>query len=355
MLQAALQGGHGRPALGLRGLHPAAARGAALRRRRGHRTACSTRWRTSASTTTCSSFLRERDVVDEPTLDWLAVVPLQRRHLGLPGGRGVLPRLADPAGRGLLRRVRAAGDGDPVDPQPRLGDRRGGVPDVGGGRRARADRDGRTAHPRTVGGRRRRAPRTSAASTPPPIWRPGSATASRRSGTSAHAFTLLHDSERDAFQAQVDSLGRGTTLLVDTYDVAEAVRTAVEVAGPELGAVRIDSGDLLLVAHRVRQQLDELGATGHEDRGHLGPGRVRDRLAGRGAGGRVRRGHPAGDRQRAPDLLDGLQAGRPGGVRRSEGAAAAGGEEVAGRRRPRSAAASGRRGGWTRTGSPRPR
>jgi nicotinate phosphoribosyltransferase len=79
-------------------------------------------------------------------------------------------------------------------------------------------------------------------------------------GTSAHAFTLLHDNERDAFRAQVDSLGRGTTLLVDTYDVAEAVRTAVEAAGPELGAVRIDSGDLLLVAHRVRQQLDELGA-----------------------------------------------------------------------------------------------
>ncbi|MEV5969712.1 nicotinate phosphoribosyltransferase [Streptomyces sp. NPDC051921] len=80
-------------------------------------------------------------------------------------------------------------------------------------------------------------------------------------GTSAHAFTLLHDTERDAFRAQVDSLGSGTTLLVDTYDVAEAVRTAVEVAGTGLGAVRIDSGDLLLVAHRVRAQLDELGAT----------------------------------------------------------------------------------------------
>ncbi|MGW5661859.1 nicotinate phosphoribosyltransferase [Streptomyces sp. NPDC003758] len=80
-------------------------------------------------------------------------------------------------------------------------------------------------------------------------------------GTSAHAFTLLHDSERDAFRAQVESLGRGTTLLVDTYDVTEAVRLAVEVAGPELGAVRIDSGDLLLVAHRVRQQLDALGAS----------------------------------------------------------------------------------------------
>ncbi|TVL89183.1 nicotinate phosphoribosyltransferase [Streptomyces sp. SAJ15] len=79
-------------------------------------------------------------------------------------------------------------------------------------------------------------------------------------GTSAHAFTLLHDSERDAFTAQVASLGKGTTLLVDTYDVAEAVRTAVDLAGPDLGAVRIDSGDLLLLAHRVRQQLDDLGA-----------------------------------------------------------------------------------------------
>jgi nicotinate phosphoribosyltransferase len=79
-------------------------------------------------------------------------------------------------------------------------------------------------------------------------------------GTSAHAFTLLHDSERDAFTAQIASMGRGTTLLVDTYDLGEAVRTAIDVAGPELGAVRIDSGDLLMLAHRVRRQLDELGA-----------------------------------------------------------------------------------------------
>ncbi|RBM21494.1 nicotinate phosphoribosyltransferase [Streptomyces sp. PT12] len=79
-------------------------------------------------------------------------------------------------------------------------------------------------------------------------------------GTSAHAFTLLHDSERAAFTAQVASLGAGTTLLVDTYDIEEAVRVAVEVAGPGLGAVRIDSGDLLVAAHRVRRQLDDLGA-----------------------------------------------------------------------------------------------
>ncbi|MET8157994.1 nicotinate phosphoribosyltransferase [Sphaerisporangium sp. NPDC005289] len=80
-------------------------------------------------------------------------------------------------------------------------------------------------------------------------------------GTSAHAFTLLHGSEYDAFQAQIDSLGHDTTLLVDTYDVAKAVRTAVELAGPGLGAVRIDSGDLAVVAREVRKLLDGLGAT----------------------------------------------------------------------------------------------
>lgn len=80
-------------------------------------------------------------------------------------------------------------------------------------------------------------------------------------GTAAHAFTLLHDSEEDAFRAQVDAMGVGTTLLVDTYDIAEGVRTAVRVAGPELGAVRIDSGDLPVVVGEVRRLLDELGAT----------------------------------------------------------------------------------------------
>jgi nicotinate phosphoribosyltransferase len=80
-------------------------------------------------------------------------------------------------------------------------------------------------------------------------------------GTSAHSFTLLHDSEEDAFRAQITSLGLGTTLLVDTYDVAEAVKLGVSIAGPELGAVRLDSGDLGVLAHEVRAQLDALGAT----------------------------------------------------------------------------------------------
>ena len=80
-------------------------------------------------------------------------------------------------------------------------------------------------------------------------------------GTAAHSFTLLHDSEADAFQAQVDALGPGTTLLVDTYDVPAAVELAVKVAGTGLGAVRIDSGDLPEQVAAVRKQLDSLGAT----------------------------------------------------------------------------------------------
>jgi nicotinate phosphoribosyltransferase len=85
-------------------------------------------------------------------------------------------------------------------------------------------------------------------------------------GTAAHAFTLLYTTksgpdEKAAFKAQVDALGVGTTLLVDTYDITKGVANAVEVAGTELGAVRIDSGDLGVLARQTREQLDRLGAT----------------------------------------------------------------------------------------------
>ncbi|SFR22601.1 nicotinate phosphoribosyltransferase [Lentzea waywayandensis] len=79
-------------------------------------------------------------------------------------------------------------------------------------------------------------------------------------GTCAHAFTLLHDSEEAAFRSQVEALGAGTTLLVDTYDITEGIKTAVAVAGPDLGAIRIDSGDLGVLARQARDQLDSLGA-----------------------------------------------------------------------------------------------
>ncbi|MEN9740468.1 MAG: hypothetical protein RLZ72_734, partial [Actinomycetota bacterium] len=80
-------------------------------------------------------------------------------------------------------------------------------------------------------------------------------------GTAAHSFTLLHDTEEDAFRAQVEAFGSGTTLLVDTYDVHNAIETAVRVAGTELGAVRLDSGDLPSLVRDVREHLDRLGAT----------------------------------------------------------------------------------------------
>ncbi|WP_312170311.1 nicotinate phosphoribosyltransferase [Microbacterium sp.] len=80
-------------------------------------------------------------------------------------------------------------------------------------------------------------------------------------GTAAHSWTLLHETEEEAFRSQIDSLGTDTTLLVDTYDIRAGVETAIRVAGTGLGGVRIDSGDLPIVAGEVRALLDELGAT----------------------------------------------------------------------------------------------
>ena len=72
----------------------------------------------------------------------------------------------------------------------------------------------------------------------------------------------LHRDERSAFEAQVAIAGAATTLLVDTFDLDEGIRNAVAVAGPALGAIRIDSGDLLAQSLVARALLDELGATG---------------------------------------------------------------------------------------------
>lgn len=79
-------------------------------------------------------------------------------------------------------------------------------------------------------------------------------------GTAAHSFTLLHDTEEEAFRAQVTAFGNETTLLVDTYDIAKGIELAVKVAGASLGAIRIDSGDLPTVVAAARAQLDDLGA-----------------------------------------------------------------------------------------------
>lgn len=80
-------------------------------------------------------------------------------------------------------------------------------------------------------------------------------------GTAAHAFTLAHADERAAFESQVKAHGANTTLLVDTYDIPTGIRNAVEVAGTDLRAIRIDSGDLAFEATRAREILDSMGAT----------------------------------------------------------------------------------------------
>ena len=105
--------------------------------------------------------------------------------------------------------------------------------------------------------------RTSPGSRPARTSRPGSAYGVPTTGTSAHSFTLLHDTEADAFRAQVASLGRGTTLLVDTYDIAEAVRPGGRGRRARRSA---PSGSTPATSacsrSRCATQLDALGATG---------------------------------------------------------------------------------------------
>ncbi|WP_419995340.1 nicotinate phosphoribosyltransferase [Streptomyces boninensis] len=204
-------------------------------------------------------WLRERGIVDEPTLEWLAGYRFSGDIWGYPEGEVYFPGSPILRVEGgfaecvLLETVILSimnHDSAIAAAASRMAVAAGGRPLIEmGARRTHELSAVAAARSAYVGGFHTTSDLAAG-------FRYGIPTA----GTAAHAFTLLHDSERDAFAAQVASMGAGTTLLVDTYDVTKAVQTAVEVAGPELGAVRLDSGDLLLMAHRVRQQLDELGA-----------------------------------------------------------------------------------------------
>ncbi|HUO96793.1 MAG TPA: nicotinate phosphoribosyltransferase [Steroidobacteraceae bacterium] len=80
-------------------------------------------------------------------------------------------------------------------------------------------------------------------------------------GTMAHSFVQAHDTERDAFAGFARVHPDGTTLLIDTYDTLAAAREVVALVrgGAQVGAVRIDSGDLGEGARAVRAVLDEGG------------------------------------------------------------------------------------------------
>ena len=149
--------------------------------------------------------------------------------------------------------------------------------DRGRGRPA-LHRDGLAAHPRAGRGRRRPGGLHRRLRAPPPTSRPAARYGVPDRGTAAHAFTLLHDSERTAFAAQVDGARAAARRCWSTPTTStEAVATAVEVAGPELGAVRIDSGDLLAAGPRGARASSTRSARQHPDRGHQRPRRVRDR------------------------------------------------------------------------------
>lgn len=87
------------------------------------------------------------------------------------------------------------------------------------------------------------------------------------SGTIAHSYVQLYESEYDAFLDYAKVNPNNCTLLVDTYNTLKSgVPNAIAVAkdylipnGYELKAVRLDSGDLAYLSKRVRKMLDEAG------------------------------------------------------------------------------------------------
>jgi nicotinate phosphoribosyltransferase len=77
-------------------------------------------------------------------------------------------------------------------------------------------------------------------------------------GTAAHAWTMAFPSEEESFRALQELLGENTVFLVDTYDTVEGTQLAAKIGKPMWG-VRIDSGDLVALARKVRRILDDAG------------------------------------------------------------------------------------------------
>ena len=229
--------------------------------------------------TSCAS----SGIVDEPTLEWLADYRFRGDIWGYPEGEVYFPGSPILRVEGtfaecvLLETVILSilnHDSAVAAAASRM---------AVGGRRAPADRDGRAPHPRA--GRGGRLPRRVRRRLRHHL-RPGGRLPLRHPHR-RHQRPRLHPAARQRAGRlhRAGRLARPRARRCWWTPTTSPRRSAPpwRSPGPELGAVRIDSGDLLLVAHRVRQQLDELGADGHQDRGDQRPGRVRHRLAGRGA------------------------------------------------------------------------
>lgn len=82
-------------------------------------------------------------------------------------------------------------------------------------------------------------------------------------GTMAHSFVQAHATEMEAFEHFVESHRGPIVLLIDTYDTELGARRVVDVARrlgeKRINSVRLDSGDLGMLAGRVRRILDDAG------------------------------------------------------------------------------------------------
>jgi nicotinate phosphoribosyltransferase len=77
-------------------------------------------------------------------------------------------------------------------------------------------------------------------------------------GTQAHSWVMAHENEEEAFRHFLDAFPQGAVLLVDTYNVRNAVKTIISM-GRKPGGVRLDSGDLVKESRWVRRELDRAG------------------------------------------------------------------------------------------------
>lgn len=88
-------------------------------------------------------------------------------------------------------------------------------------------------------------------------------------GTMAHSWVQMFDSEYEAFVSYCRTYPHNATLLVDTYDVLKsgipnAIRAFREVLLPQgitKCGIRLDSGDITYLTKKARKMLDEAGFT----------------------------------------------------------------------------------------------
>jgi len=88
------------------------------------------------------------------------------------------------------------------------------------------------------------------------------------SGTMAHSFVHVHESQEQSFRNFTEAYGENSILLVDTYDSVEGIKEAANLArqlheekGIKIRGIRIDSGDLVKLSNFARRHFQEKGVS----------------------------------------------------------------------------------------------